>query len=300
MKMIEGLENKQAVVVGDKWLVSLQGTFMVDGVELKANHFQTKQVLVRDLDSIKRIVAPKKNIVAYSEPDGGNIPLGRYSELQRTACEDDFDTVEEEIEAVKARARLSSLTPIYEESEGRLEPVEITVVGACEDTGSRFIESAVHWGRMSFEGSGMSSGAFRVNLGELARHVVEKAQKDFPNKRVDIPTHSNIKFVQVEGKYLFTEMREAWGEKGSVSRVTSSLQEAKEIKQAVEEKVESVMMLHLNPKPLEGALSHEVYKDLGRILANMESLPVKVKGEDSKRMIVNRLKGLMERVCNND
>ena len=306
MKVFDGLGQNQAVKVGDRYIVCLYGSYKVNGEKVQAYN---QQVLVDDLKNIVGRVPPKQVVVGYASEDGEEISVEEFnrfsSELYQYWDEDldqySFPDVDTEIEHVKKRARYTKFKSITEDVDEEIHPVEITVVGSAEDTGSRFIETPFQYGKVSH---GPSGGIYKVYSGRIARDEVMRLSKANPDVQVDVPSHGNIEFVKVGGGYVFTKStrEHTWIKDGSSARVFSSLEEARQHEEEIRSYVSSLMKMHMFPKKADGKTIQDLVSSLRLLEDKVMTLDVKQKSVGQYRILLKMLQDKIDELVeeNND
>ena len=298
MEIIKGLKQYQAIKFGGSFVVALPpyGTiFEVCGVSVE----NTPQVVVESLGDIKRVIPPKKVVVMWERWAEGITPV-HYTELQRNLSrhyDDDLDqmifpSVDDEVEYVRGKAILAEFKPVYEESERQLEPVEITLVGSSEPTGSDFITTPFEYGEANFKGS---SGVYKVETSKIAFDALSKYKVDNPDTKIDNPTHSNVRFCIVGGEYVFSGSKRAWVEsKGSVNIVTL-LKDAQALESEIRGYINAGLDLFCKPTKASDIQVKDLRQTLNRVMTGLRSLEVKQKSSNSYNSLLTSL----EREINN-
>ena len=184
----------------------------------------TKLVSIADRDALAVYVVAEADDFYDEDSDEYNFP--------------DLDT---EFEFRKMQAQLNSYVAVRADDITTLESVEVTVVGTAVDTGSQFIETPFQYGTVSFSGRGV----FRVNLSAIAFDELRRAKLVYTDAKFDNSTHSNIRFAQVNGNYLFSN--ETLGAGENQVRIFGSLEEAQAMEKEVREGISNILRHKLAP-----------------------------------------------------
>lgn len=297
MKVYEGLKSNNAVKVGDSYIVQLawNTTLFIDGIELRNG---SDQIVLNSLDDIYQVKQPSKTVSHYENADGETLPVTEMRKF-RTKWENYLDeddsfigTPEEELQYVKDKIYYQSFQPVFKESEKEYVPIEITVVGEAVDTGSEFIQTPYSIGKLNHPGGGV----FKVLLGRIVRDELTKITKHL---KVDVPTHSNIKYVKVNGEYLFTNMRNPAIENADTFKVVKTLEEAKDLEASWRKKIDNVVKLAVDDEEISELHRKEVYRSLGGIKNLMQQIDAKAKSADTHRHALKNISDLIQRVEDN-
>ena len=208
-KIINGLKAHQAIKVGNNYLVELGNqSYVVNDREVVGN-YNGVQILVTedDIKSILRVERPIRELIHYVDESGNKVDkdvvqskraiLGNYVDEDGDYCFPDLDT---EYKVRKEVEPYNNLKPVYSEPEAKLVPVSIDIVGEHEETGSKFITTPYIIGEAKFSGGGLYS----VDETGVLWDEFNKIIKNNPNWKVDIPNHSQLEYIKINGKYVFT------------------------------------------------------------------------------------------------
>lgn len=247
---IEGLKQYQAVQFGDKYIVCLstwsdKSTHCVNGVDTPAS-----QVVVDDLTSIFKLVKPSPELTHYVDESGDVVSVEKYTEMMTAFTgehnkyyDEDVDDyiypdLDTEYMVKKLKEPLSKLKHVFKEFPVEQRQVEIDVVGVLEDTGSQFIETSVQFGKTSWQGG---AGAYKV--GASNGIVIDEIRKiKDESDDLDIPTHSGLRYVKLNGKYIFSSESLTH----MPHKYFTSLEDAKEFEQSLRKQARNLANPYLN------------------------------------------------------
>lgn len=281
MQIFEGLAANQAVQTGEVYCVRLShGTYQSGGVTYCVS-YGTGEIIVSDLDDIYKVIPAARHVVGYS--DGKEtISIEQLNQLRKEFDEfldeeGDFafsGNTEVEIEYVKVKNKFRSYSPVYEEAAEKLQKVEgITLVGSLEDTGSPFIETPFISGKTSFG----TSGVYKVNLSAIAKDEWEILSQKYTDFKFTRPTHSNVEYAQIDGKYVLTNNPSSFIKNTSVFCIKTTLEEAKSEENRVRGVIRKAVYPFVLPQGLSESLRSDLYKELQVLYKCLGEVEVKVK-----------------------
>ena len=184
---------------------------------------------------------------------------------------------------------------ITEPQPATYTPININIVGSLEDTGNRFIETPILYGKTKFSAS--NSNLFRVDVKGLVVNVLSPYWKRLKEKGIETenPDHSFFKYLKVGGRYVFTNSDLLSGK--VEYRYYKELKEAEESCNNITKEVETLIERCI-PKFLGKLDAAQVQKDLGVILHSVQSLQVKQKDISSKSAAQNLITKLQKTIDN--
>ncbi len=187
---------------------------------------------------------------------------------------------------------MGSYRPVCAPDITTLESVEITVVGTAVDTGSPFIETPFQYGTVSFSGRGV----FRVNLSAIALDEFNRAKPVYTNSKFDNATHSNIRYAQVNGNYLFND--DVLGAKENQVRIFGSLKEAQAMEKEVREGISNILRHTLAPVAMtQNVLTvNNVMNELEAIRSNVKRIDPKTKSYNDHARAMKQLSELVAKL----
>jgi hypothetical protein len=197
-----------------------------------------------------------------------------------------FGSVEEEIESVKHRDYMKNFKPVYEEIVESPKPVLITLIGSFEDTGSDYIQTPFQQGLARFVGG---SGVYKVLISSVAANAVAKYIQANPDLKITNSDHSNIRFLQLDGKYIFTDSQEQHFQKCGLCRVVQTLSEAEKVEQDIRTKVTRLLELHCQPTTATAPQLKDFVEVLTSIQRSLVSLETKQKSDSEYRALCGKL-----------
>ena len=309
MKLFTDLNQNQAVKLDNGlFVVALaQGTYEVAGVRAQIGHWNGQQVIVESLDSIKRVVTVVGEIIHYTYSRNGvtetvsvadrNELANKVSALTEAYYNEDadeftFPDLDQEFEYKKLEALLNSYDVVRADSVTTLESVEIAVVGTAVDTGSQFIETPFQFGTVSFSGRGV----FRVNLSAIALDEFNRAKLVYTAATFNNSTHSNIRFAQVNGTYMFND--DVLGVNENQVRIFGFLKEAQAMEKEVRDGVSNILRHKLAPVAMtQNALTvNNVMTELETIRSNAKRIDPKTKSYNDHARAIKQLGELVAKL----
>jgi len=245
----------------------------------------TKQVVVDDLNKIKRYFGEQKKTIGAIISDGSEVPIetiqqfsAKYSQYEDEDGRMWFgDNTEAELEYVKDKAYYRVQEYVYETTPAYTEDLEITVVGSVEDTGSDFIETPYVYGKANFG----KSGVYRVNLSRTAMDEFCKVRVEYSEVDFDVPTHSHLKYVKIAGNYVFTNRSERWINDTGTFVVLNDLEQAHEKEREIRKFVRGMLETYAAPKKAGDVEIKDFVASLRGIKATVDELNVKQKSHHS-------------------
>lgn len=301
MKIYTGLEAHQAIKLENgSYVVQLGHTYgnsyKINGEIARGN----QQVVVDDLSNIERYIAEQKKSVGAIIADGSEVSTEElYAYRNKYSQYEDEDTgefffgedTEAELEYVKDKAKYRVREYIYETIPARTEPVDITVVGAVEDTDSDFIETPFVYGQVSFGGSGV----YKVRLSGIAVDEFNKVSKKYPDVSFDLPTHSHLKYAKVDTQYVFTGITHRWIVENNHQIVLNDLEQAKQKEKEVRKFVRDTLVTYAAPRKAGDIEIKDFVKTLSEIKSSVVQLHVKQKSSYAHRALVNKIESCVEK-----
>lgn len=299
MKIYNGLEQHQAIKCNDKYVVQL-GLCYGNSYEIEgALSNGSKQVVVDDLNKIKRYFGEQKKTVGAIISDGSEVPIETIQQFNDKYFQyEDEDgrmwfgeDTEAELQYVKDKAYYRVQEYVYETTPAYTEDLEITVVGSVEDTGSNFIETPYVYGKANFG----SSGVYRVNLSSIAMYEFCKVRAEYPNVEFDVPTHSHLKYVKVNTQYIFTNCSERWINDTGTFVVLNDLEQAHEKEREIRKFVRGMLETYAAPRKAGDVEIKDFVESLKSIKGSVERLDVKQKSRSEYMTLLKTVCGLIEK-----
>jgi len=215
-----------------------QGTYIINGERLVIETYAAREMTSSKLPVIQK-ENKSTNLTHYESTTGEILSVQDYNNKINSLCldvdEQEFSTLELEYEYKKF---IREYTRKYE-STTTLEDVELEVQRVMLDTGSKYITSMFSVDSnepllCKFNRLGLQSDTLRLWCSEN-------------NIPVDIPTHSGLKYVKINGNYVFTTERSgiAYDERFPVQ--TLALDGALAMEKAVREDIISVLKSTITP-----------------------------------------------------
>lgn len=289
------LDINQAVKVADKFMVRLNyGEYSI-GENHTTLHISST-IMVGSIDNIAQLM-PVQPVLKHYLFDGNMVSIAEYEVVRKevdaiaAAHTDEFDEMEfsnldEEFAYRKKLEFLHKHTPVYENQEAIPVSVKITVVGELEDTGSKFIESSLHIGKVSY-----GSGAYRVLVSGIAKDEFLKVKAEYPDVKIEDTTHSNIRFAKINENYIFSNMDDVTD--SGKFKITTTLSAAKEAESEVRKMIRDRMMVFISPAKLNEKNAATVMKALLAILNSMRSIEATKRTVNSRSNALNLINKLI-------
>jgi hypothetical protein len=214
------------------------GTYIINGERIVVDTYADREMTSSKLPVIKK-ENKSTHLTHYESTTGEVLSVQDYNNKVSTLCldvdEQEFSTLELEYEYKKF---IREYTRKYE-STTTLEDVELEVQRVMLDTGSKYITSMFSVDSnqpllCKFNRLGLQADTLRLWCSEN-------------NIPVDIPTHSGLKYVKINGNYVFTAERSgiAYDERFPVQTLT--LEGALALEKAVREDIISVLKSTITP-----------------------------------------------------
>jgi hypothetical protein len=304
MNIFKELKAYQAVKLdnGNFVVAFPRGKYVIDGATGSVNGL-CDQVVVTDITQVFRVENTPGEILHYTLYDqivSVEVRNALYAEVQALADEyfnEDaeevvFPDLDTEFEFRKKQELVNRHVMVRGAPQTLQITVEITVVGTAEDTGSEFIETPFSFGEISFQGRGV----YRVDLSGIAKDEFNRARIKYTEATFNDATHSNIRYAQVNGDYLFKE--DTLGAKENQVRVLGSLREAQEMEQNVRTVIGNILRHKLEPVEVTKAVLtvNQVLLDLAVIKREVVNIDPKSKTLGERRNALARLNALIDKL----
>ena len=308
MKIFDGLSSGQAILLDTgSYVVQLNdGDYLINGTEFSVT-YSTGQIIVEDISKIERVQKIPGKVLGYKTTKDGLYAELTVEQMLHMSDELDekfaqyYDDVEEEFDFPdidteyaykKQQEIIRSYSQVRSEATKELAKVEIEVVGNAVDTGSPFIVSAYSVGATSFS----NGGVFRVDLSGVAAHEFEQLKSKYSSDKFTNATHTNIRYAQINGSYIFTD--EDFGVRDNVYRVTTSLEEAKNLGNKVRGVVRNKVRIKVAPKTVDKEVltTYNVLNSLNSIRNIVRKLDVKTKSSSDHYVVKGFIDKLIETV----
>ena len=279
------VDNSYWLCIKDSGLYEINGTR--DNINVGWNS-STKQFVLSEEPVLRKVTLGKQELSHY-ECEGDTLTVQGYQSINNKHLDEDGDryypSLEVEFEHRKELEHIYKFKAVYNQHEDTYEDIETRCVGDVVDTGSRFIENALSYGKATFS----NSSFYRVNLSgitssELSAFVDEYNLKD----KYSNSTHSNVHFAQIDNQYIMTNL--PYSNKDKFTMVTT-LEEATKLEKDTRAEVRS----HLNMKVLggnyglHGKTLTDTYSKVEQWMDTLQELDVKVKSDTKKRGLRNSM-----------
>ena len=274
------------------WLcIKDTGLYEINGDRVNVNvgwNSDTKQFVLSEEPVLRKVTIGRKELSHY-EYEGDTLTAKEYNEINNKHYNEDGDryypSLEVEFEHRKELEYIYKFKAVYNQHEDTYQSIETRCVGDVVDTGSRYIENALSYGKATFS----NSKFYRVDLSgitasELSAFVDEYNLKD----KYSNSTHSNVHFAQIDNQYVMTNL--PYSHKDKFTMVTT-LEEATKLEKDARAEVRS----HLNMKVLggnyglHGKTLTDTYSKVEQWMNTLQELDVKVKSDTKKRGLRNSM-----------
>lgn len=305
MKLFTDLTTNQAVKIGSVFVVNLpRGDYLSPSGSRVTFEGFNNQFSIDSVEGWKKIIKSPKTILEFIFEDGSKVPYEDYSkvlEKHSSYYDDDLEEfvypdLETEFEIKKELEVFNRAEKVYSEPSETHEPVNIQVVGAAKDSGSEFINSPIQYGRVSWN-SGV--GIWKVDCGKIAKDAFEKATCEITDK--ELPTHSNITYAKVKGKYAFTndEKRYDWVKNPDSVFITDSFEEAYQKEEFVRKYVTNRVEMFLDDSKVTEQAAQDIWQSLKQIRTRITDIDAKQKSVGSKHSVLKAVDELMAKLEQN-
>lgn len=279
------VDNSYWLCIKDSGLYEINGTR--DNINVGWNS-GNKQVVLSEEPALRKVTLGRRELTHY-EHEGTALSVKEYNSINGKYYDEDGDrcypSLEVEYEHKKELQELYKFKAVYHQHEDTFEDIETRCVGDVVDTGSRYIENALSYGKACFT----NSCFYRVNLSavtssELSDFVEEHNLKS----KYKNPNHSNVHYAQIDNQYVMTNL--PYSDKDKFTMATS-LEDATKVEKETRAEVRS----HLNMKvlgsnyALHGKTLTETYTRVEQWMNTLQEIDVKVKSDSKKRGLRNSM-----------
>lgn len=301
---IEGLDKYQALKIGDNYIVQLTGKYespkhIVNGVEVASS-----QVTVKSTDNMFLVNPPTKQLDRYENEQGVVMDIDTYTIANKAKSkywdEDAEDyiypNIESQIEILKLEEDRKGFKPMYKDVYYEPTPVDITVIGTMEDTGSNFISTPFEIGCSKFAGS---VGIYKVASPlSIALDEFSKIAKENPEDKLENPTHSGLEYGNVNGKYVFNKGDRYISTREQYYKVFEDLEDAKKYEELIRKFIRSRVLPHLKDhQEVSKQERSDITKKLLSIHSDVRSLQVKQKSDSDHKRVIKNVNDLLNEIA---
>lgn len=278
------LKNGQAVEVEGRLLVGLQnGKYRINGetVDLNGGEWSDPGEYVFEQNvTIERVVSHSPSI--YYKAGDSTLTQKEYSQ-QLQAIDSgyknsdgyyNFPDLETEYEVKKrVEAFVNKYERVTVDQPNTYEIVPVEVIARKVDTGSKFILTPLQLGQTAFN----ANGFFKVLLSQIAMDEWENMCAKYSSvHKMNNSDHSNIRFAQFDGKYLYSDKRR--GIDKNQYAVVNDLDEAKKLEAEMRLIVKNPILAAINKnKQITIAKAEVVLSKLKTVKATILKIDPKVK-----------------------
>lgn len=297
--MIDGLQVNQAVRFKAGFLVKLgYGDYVINGQNVTLG-YGGNTTFVEDVSQVLKVIKEPKKLLKIVDEAGVEyepeyIRQVRYQYWDDVEEQNLYPDLEAEYEHKKLVQGFDEMTHVYSEEASYTQPIEVTIVGSSEDTGSRFIETPIRYGQLKFQGRGV--GFYRLNSGSVALDEYNKIKGEFVNVKWETPSHGHLQFVKADGKYPFGSSATHPFLKGNSLEVMEQLDKAQAREAEIRKVVRDHVMPYVNPKNVSDILTPAMIDKLKSIESAISGIDSKQKTEGSKRSAQKLTRELLETI----
>jgi hypothetical protein len=295
MQFITMLKDFEAVVSGNTMVIQLPANRVwdIDGKRIETRYSSVSPQYSVAIDAVISQVTPAQRTLVKYTLDGVDITLEQMRGHRRAWDDGDcYPDLETEFEHRKLLAELDKAVGVYEETPELLTPIEYKVVGEFTDTGSKFIETPLTYGKGRFYPNDTSFFKLNVTglLGDTLRQFAKERGFSFENS-----THSGYRYAKIDNTYVSTKEWEKKLEENS-TQYYPTLSAAIGAEQTLVAELRQMLNSRFNYSKLEGLLCSDVFKELEYLLGRVSALEVKAKSESSHRAVIVNIKQLMTKL----
>ena len=298
MSIIALLNPFEAIVSGETMVVQFPsdyGTYRIDGKEFPSLY--NKQLVMSRESTIEKVKKHPKTLVKVVRTDGVEYSQEEFNSIMNKYVDEDgeryYPSLEEEFEHRKLLESFKDCERVYEQSSDEVTTIEVTVVGEYTDTGSKFIETPLVYGKGRwFTGS---NSFYRVNVSGVIGDTIKKFADDNEYK-FENSTHSGFRYAKVDGKYVIPKEFELLSDAGL--KVFPTLDQASQC----EAETRSKMLNHLrgtfNKSEVGVVTVKQIYSELNSLQNSLDNLEVKQKSFNSLNSLRGKVRALKETLGN--
>lgn len=301
---IEGLDKYQALKIGDSYVVQLTGWYESLKHTVNSVEVSSSQVVVKSTNNILLVKPPTKQLDRYENDQGVVMDIDTYAIANKAKSEywnedaDDYiyPDIESQIEILKLEGDREGFKPVYKDTYYEPTPVDITVIGVMEDTGSDFISTPFEIGCSKFAGS---VGIYKVSSPlSIALDEFSKIAKENPEDKLENPTHSGLEYGNVNGKYVFNKGDSYISTRHQYYKVFEDLEEAKKYEEGIRKFIRSRVSPHLKDhQEVSKQERSDITKKLLSICSDVRSLQVKQKSDSDHRRVIKNVNELLNEIA---
>jgi len=254
------------------------------------------QITIHQDEVLQKYTAPVRNLVKVVLESGIELSPDEMKVIQNQYKDEDYYTaypsLEVEFEHRKQLLELEKAERVYEETPEEFIPIELTIIGEMNDTGSKYITTPLVYGKARF--SQYTESFYNLNVLFLLADVM-KDFADSNNLKFTNSTHSGYRFAQIDDKYVSNK---TWDDmlEGKSNRTYKTLQEAKSAEQVYRNDFLNYLRAKFNKNTLDAASIAQVYAKLESIKNSVRDLEVKQKSYHSKNAAINLINDLLKKL----
>lgn len=292
--MISGLKLHQAVQVNDDLLLVKLDTYKeykVEDTHINTNN-NSSNFYIGVNSKVYLVTRLRKRTTSYVLKDGTELTVEKYQEKRKEIFGKYYSSYDDELYFPDTETELrikgnwipyEKPESIYSEPEEILEPVEITIVGAIEDTGSKYITTPILLGKTTWN---YKSGFYRVNITRATYDVWCELASKYKDVAVFDNTDRNyLRWAKVDGTYLFND---SYTERQYSYHTT--LEEAQTSLNRWEKIVRTKILDKIKPKSINDKQVSEVINLLNKTYNDVQAIDSKVKTQSEQNGALRRLR----------
>lgn len=276
MMLFKNMEDFEAihVIQNDTLVVQLpNGIYDLDGEEIKLN--RQDQIIVPAVGNLSKITTEyvvSHYLRKYKDGSADEIPKEEGDKLledmqaniNKLSVND--RTLEKEIELLKLRDELSRFNTV-KSTVKRLDPVNFNVVVRVEEIPSKFIETAIGYGSLTWSTRNANPPMlYKVHSSDIAIDEMKKLAEEDKTIIVKHPDSSGIRYSQIGAEYVFNSNCYSYISKLRQTNVCYTLEEANKFEESVRQYVRDAVNLIKNK-------NHQINElNCGNLLTTLKSI----------------------------
>jgi hypothetical protein len=295
--MIALLRDFEAVKSGEVLIVQLPSNWQQYAISGKVLGSRSgHQITIHQDEVLQKYTPPVKTFVKVVFEDKSELSVEEYRAIQNKYIDEDGDTtypsLEAEFEHRKQLLELDKSIKVYDETIEQFTPIELTIIGEMNDTGSKYITTPLVYGKARF--SQYTEGFYNLNVLSL----LADALKDFAeesNLQLTNSSHSGYRFAKLDDTYVSNK---TWDDmlEGKSNRTFKTLEEAKSAENIIRNDFLNYLRAKFNKNTLDAASVAQVYTRLESIKNSVRDLDVKQKSYHSKNATITFINDLLKKL----
>ena len=286
------VEHGEYIDYGKSRLIcfSEQGNYLIGDKEFHVSYNKQQKFVGPDVDVLK-ITRHPKTIVKYVMGEKELSPKNYYDIKYKHYDEDDdqfsYSSLEVEFEHRKELEVLKQYEPVYHQDPDTIEPVDLKCVGSIEDTGSKYISTAISFGKKGFGNSGFYKVDYTAAISNTFWEFVD--ENNLRDKTHNGFNRGYVRFAKINGSYVVSEC--VFGAEEGKFKYHHDLDQAKaELNKALLDfKRKLKVKVFGSEMTLDKVTLKRVIVFLENTVSSVGDLDCKQKAYNSKRTLVNNM-----------